>query len=197
MEEIATWRERFPGDWVRQFSEINSGFWWQYTQEQIGPFYTVGGIIFYTDVTHVLKHMSCYPIYSTFLSMSLNMCFTLCRCVLIFQHLLTVSLCNYLNRRRHTNQGWVLVGFFPQLDALKGQYVGVNKMSRRKIRLWHACVSILTDSIRAGFATGVPVKCADGMVRVVKPVVAMWLNDRMEGETICAMVGVSFLFCNV
>jgi hypothetical protein len=102
-----------------------------------------------------------------------------------------VSLGNYLNRRRHTNDGWVLAGFFPILNPDKGTYKGVNRMPRRKVRLWHACAKIFCNHLKEAFATGVPVKCADGKVRMVKPIVALWLGDREEHEVLCSLVSVS------
>ena len=98
---------------------------------------------------------------------------------------------NYLNSRRHTNAGWVLAGFMPILKADKGNYKGNNRMPRRKVRLWHACAKIFCQHIEEAFKTGVPVMCADGKVRMVKPIVALWLGDREEHEIVCSVVSVS------
>lgn len=101
-----------------------------------------------------------------------------------------VSLANYNNDVRHTDVGWVLVGFIPVIDKNKGTYKGANKPARRSVRLWHKCVGILTASIKEAFETSIPVLCADGLVRQVKPVVASWLGDRQEHEKICSIVQV-------
>lgn len=103
-----------------------------------------------------------------------------------------VTLANYLNRRRHTNQAWVLVGFFPILNPNHGVYKGPDKIARRKVRLWHACTKILTESIKEAYIEGTPVKCADGNIRIVKPIVANWLGDRDEHEVVCGIVSVRF-----
>ena len=58
------WREKYPEDWTRVFSEFHSGVLWPMLQETIGVEYTAGMIILYTDKTNVLKHLSCWPIYS-------------------------------------------------------------------------------------------------------------------------------------
>ena len=110
-----------------------------------------------------------------------------------------VALGNYVNKIRHTNAGWELVGFFPILNKDKGKYKGPNRMSRRKTRLWHSCAKpeIFLQHIKDAYETAVSVKCADGKVRRVKPIVALWLSDREEGETLCCMVSVMQIFLSV
>ena len=61
------WEGAHPEDFARVFEEFFEGVWWDMVQEKIGKTFTVGGIIFYSDSTNILSHMSAYPIYSKYI----------------------------------------------------------------------------------------------------------------------------------
>ena len=66
-EAQKAWEEAHPEDFARVFEEFFEGVWWDMVQEKIGNTFTVGGIIFYSDATNILSHMSAYPIYSKYI----------------------------------------------------------------------------------------------------------------------------------
>lgn len=48
----------------RIFGDMHSGLWMQRAQGVIGGEKTAIGIVFYSDKTHALQGMQCYPLYS-------------------------------------------------------------------------------------------------------------------------------------
>ena len=49
----------------RIFGDMHTGLWIQRAQALVGGEKTAVGIVFYSDKTHALQGMQCYPLYST------------------------------------------------------------------------------------------------------------------------------------
>ena len=49
----------------RIFGDMHTGLWIQRAQSLVGCEKTPIGIVFYSDKTHALQGMQCYPLYST------------------------------------------------------------------------------------------------------------------------------------
>ena len=48
----------------RIFSDMHTGVWMQRAQALVGGEKTPVGIVMYSDKTHALQNMQCYPVYS-------------------------------------------------------------------------------------------------------------------------------------
>ena len=79
----------------------------------------------------------------------------------------------------------------PVLSEDRGEYKGHDSFSQRKLRLWHKCASLVLKDVRDSYYNPFPLQCADKKVRIIRPVVAAWLGDRLEHEKVCLMVSVS------
>ena len=95
----------------RVFSDMHTGLWMQKIQIVVGEERTPIGVIIYSDKTHALQGMGCYPLYMT--------------------------LVNLDNNVRFSNAGWQLVALLPIPVKSQGNYSGKKKLSVRKVELFH------------------------------------------------------------
>ena len=107
---------------------------------------------------------------------------------------MTVSSANVAKKVRGTSKGWKLAALLPVLKKKKLPKEHRKNFTRIKQLLWHKCISLLTKNLPEKFATGESVKCGDGYVRTIKPVLAAWLGDRKESEVVCAAFSVSHCY---
>ena len=86
---------------------------------------------------------------------------------------------------RRGDQGWVLSGFIPLLDVNCMDTAKKMDIKRRKRQLFNkAMYTMLESLIKIYEAGGEWVLCGDGITRKILPIVAMWITDRQEHETV-------------
>ena len=128
----------------RVFSDMHTGVWMQKAHIVAGEDKTPVGIILYSDKTHVLQGMSCYPLYSKLLCVFFL--YSCCILVVILVALIfdwhlcvqiTVTLVNLDNGVRFTNDAWQLVALLPIPSKTAGNYKGKMEISTRKNQLFH------------------------------------------------------------
>ena len=163
-------------------------------QEAVGPTFTVGAVILYSDVTTISKNVKIWAVYGkirSFLFITDHFSIIFQGKLLIISDHFAASIGNLKNSRRHTNSGWKLVAIFPIISEDSGSYKehGIE-FKERKMNLFHLSCQIVIKSIQEAFFNPRKVKCSDGKVRNVKLVLAAWLGDREEHERICRMIGV-------
>jgi hypothetical protein len=110
--------------------------------------------------------------------------------------MMAVSTTNLKKGRRNKEGGWMLAALLPVLSKKKLPSYMKKHYSRLKMQLWHQCISIVTKTLAEKYGTGEAIKCGDGLVRSIKPVLAAWLGDRKEGEFVCAAYAVRVLIIN-
>ena len=66
-----------------------------------------------------------------------------------------------------------------------------KNFARIRQQLWHKCIALLTRDLPDKFKEGEAIRCGDGYVQTIKPVLAAWLGDRKEAEVVCAAFLVS------
>ena len=193
-EDWEWWLTTYPQDWHRYFEEFHHGMWWHMIQEAVGPSFTIGAVILYSDVTTISKNVKIWAVYGAFLAVmlitdhfSINFLWT----VLIISDHCAASIGNLKNSRRHTNSGWKLVAIFPSINEDSGSYKDHGiEFKERKMGLFHQSCQIIIKSIQEAFFKPRQIQCSDGKIRNVKLVLAAWLGDREEHERICRMIGV-------
>ena len=92
---------------------------------------------------------------------------------------------------RGTSKGWKLAALLPVLKKKKLPKDLRKHFARIRQQLWHKCIALLTRDLPDKFKEGESIRCGDGYVRTIKPVLAAWLGDRKEAEVVCAAFSVS------
>ena len=107
-------------------------------------------------------------------------------------HQIYLTLGNLSRSFRQSKYGWQLAGFHPPLiNELMKHPEGTSKrrkewdIQRRRRKLFNATLYQLLRTIIAVYREGGRVvACADGNMRKIVPVLAMWVTDRQEHEHI-------------
>ncbi|KAG6825409.1 hypothetical protein H0H92_003787 [Tricholoma furcatifolium] len=140
----------------REYSETNTGDWMWETQKKLPPGATLVPVILSSDKTSLTNFSSdkqAYPVY------------------------LAIGTTAAEIRRQPSAHAMVLVGYIP---VCKLECFSAKRRSVEGYQLFHDCMKkIMTPLIKAG-KEGVSMRCADGFVRKVYPILAAYIADYPE-----------------
>lgn len=166
------------GERIRVYSEMWTGEWWwrmqvcalnqresidltSTRQELIGEGATIAPFIIATDETRLTTLSSskvAWPVYASIGNISKAI------------------------RRRPTEQAMILIGLIP---VAKLEWITVEKANAEKRwELYHACMELILEPLKVAARDGVEIRCADGGVRRVHPILAAHIGDWPEHATV-------------
>ncbi|KAJ7160307.1 hypothetical protein C8R46DRAFT_830620, partial [Mycena filopes] len=141
---------------VRIFEEMWTADWWKEVQKLLPPGATLAPLIFSSDKTLLSNFRgdnSAWPVY------------------------LTIGNIGKETRRQVSAHATILVGYLP---IPKFDCFNKNTRSLAKYRLFHECMTVLTQSLIEAGKTGTKMVCADNFVRQVFPIFAAYVADYPE-----------------
>ncbi|KAF8593938.1 hypothetical protein BDV93DRAFT_409266, partial [Ceratobasidium sp. AG-I] len=153
------------GERVRVYSEMWTGEWWWRMQELIGQGATVAPFIIATDETQLTilsGSKVAWPVYASIGNIPKAI------------------------RRCPSEQAMLLIGLIP---VAKLEWItNVEENAKKRWELYHACMALILEPLKLAARDGIEVRCADGAVRRVYPILAAHLGDWPEH----ALVGSTF-----
>ncbi|KAF8600664.1 hypothetical protein BDV93DRAFT_447042 [Ceratobasidium sp. AG-I] len=149
------------GERVRVYSEMWTGEWWWRMQELLGEGATIAPFILATDETHLTALSGskvAWPVYASIGNIPKAV------------------------RRRPSEQTMMLIGLIPV--AKLAWISDETEQETKRWELYHACMALILEPLKAAAREGVEIKCADGGVRRVYPILAAHLGDWPEQATV-------------
>ncbi|KAJ7483388.1 hypothetical protein FB451DRAFT_1439345 [Mycena latifolia] len=144
------------GETVEILNEMWTANWWWEIQKRLPPGATVAPLILSSDKTMLSNFRgdnSAWPVY------------------------LTIGNIGKETRRQVSSHATVLIGYLP---IPKFDCFDKATRSLAKYRLFHECMTVITESVIEVGTTGVPMVCADSMIRNVWPIFAAYVADYPE-----------------
>ncbi|KAF8166450.1 hypothetical protein K438DRAFT_1730807 [Mycena galopus ATCC 62051] len=144
------------GKTIEIVDEMWTTSWWRELQKRLPPGVTIAPLILSSDKTLLSNFRgdnSAWPVY------------------------LTIGNIGKDTRREVSAHATVLIGYLP---IPKFDCFDKNTRSLAKYRLFHQCMTVIMQSIIEAGKNGVPMVCADSMVRNVWPIFAAYVADYPE-----------------
>ncbi|KAJ7040177.1 hypothetical protein C8F04DRAFT_1314136 [Mycena alexandri] len=141
---------------VEVINEMWTASWWWEIQKRLPPGATIAPLILSSDKTMLSNFRgdnSAWPVY------------------------LTIGNIGKETRRQVSSHATVLIGYLP---IPKFDCFDKNTRSLAKYRLFHRSMTVIMESIIEAGNTGVPMVCADSMMRNVWPIFAAYVADYPE-----------------
>ncbi|KAJ7723149.1 hypothetical protein B0H16DRAFT_1431101 [Mycena metata] len=141
---------------IRIFEEMWTGDWWNELQKRLPPGATIAPLILSSDKTLLSNFRgdnSAWPVY------------------------LTIGNIGKETRRQVSAHATILIGYLP---IPKFDCFDKNTRSLAKYRLFHECMTVITESVAEAGKTGTKMVCADNFVRNVWPIFAAYVADYPE-----------------
>ncbi|KAJ7133844.1 hypothetical protein C8R46DRAFT_1326370 [Mycena filopes] len=141
---------------IEVVDEMWTASWWWEIQKRLPPGATLAPLILSSDKTMLSNFRgdnSAWPVY------------------------LTIGNIGKETRRNVSSHATVLIGYLP---IPKFACFDKNTRSLAKYRLFHRCMTLIMESIVEAGKTGVPMVCADRMIRNVWPIFAAYVADYPE-----------------
>ncbi|TFY73786.1 hypothetical protein EWM64_g10226, partial [Hericium alpestre] len=139
------------------YNEMHTGDWWWSTQAKLGDGATVVPVILSSDKTQLTTFNSgektAYPMYATIGNIAKDI------------------------RRKPSLHAQMLIGYLPtpDLSSLSEEHARTVRA-----RLFHAALTVITESLRGPEHDGVELTSGDGAVRRCHPIIAVYVADYPE-----------------
>ncbi|KAF7344304.1 hypothetical protein MVEN_01722000 [Mycena venus] len=140
----------------REFTEMWTADWWWEIQKLLPPGSALAPIIISTDKTQLTRFsgdQQAWPVY------------------------LTVGNIEKETRRSPSSRATILIGYIP---VTKLEIFSKAKRSTVAHQLFHDCMRVILEPLRAAGVDGETMDCADGCVRRMFPILAAYIADYPE-----------------
>ncbi|KAJ6582767.1 hypothetical protein B0H10DRAFT_1926495 [Mycena sp. CBHHK59/15] len=140
----------------QEFSEMWTAEWWWEIQQLLPKGATLAPIIISSDKTQLTRFSGdkqAWPVY------------------------LTIGNINKATRRTPSSRATVLLGYIP---VTKLEVFSKTKRSRVAHQLFHDCMRVMLEPLKAAGNDGVRMDCADGFVRMMFPILSAYIADYPE-----------------
>ncbi|KAG9091497.1 hypothetical protein FRC07_011842, partial [Ceratobasidium sp. 392] len=149
--------QHFDSEGNQVYDEIWSGLWWWRMQNLLGPYTTIAPIIIATDkskMTVFSGNQKAWPVYASLGNISGEI------------------------RRKPSERAMILIGYIPVANL--SNISNPTKRSECAWQLFHSCMESILEPLKELSRIGMDVRCANGGLRRVFPILAVYIADFQE-----------------
>ncbi|KAG9123862.1 hypothetical protein FRC07_013710 [Ceratobasidium sp. 392] len=139
------------------YDEMWSGLWWWQMQNLLGPYATIAPLIIATDkskMTVFSENQKAWPVYASLGNISGEL------------------------RRKPSEHAMILIGFIPVSNL--SNISDPTERSECRWQLYHSCMESILEPLKELSRLGMDVRCADGGLRRVFPILAIHIANFPE-----------------